>query len=196
MKNLKKIGNIVYRVLGVLILLVIVFFLISILPIPGGFKSYVVLSGSMEPTIKTGSMIIVKSSEQYKIDDIITFGPYTKTKPPITHRIVETRVQDGAVVYITQGDANNTPDTREISDKDVIGKVYVKIPYVGYAVDVAKKPAGFIVLIIIPSAIIIFDEVKKIIVEAKQMKKRKEVPTPEGVGIPTDNVGKNIQENV
>ncbi|MFA5095307.1 MAG: signal peptidase I [Candidatus Paceibacterota bacterium] len=168
--NLNKIGNIAYRVLGILILLVIVFFLISILPIPGGFKSYVVLSGSMEPTIKTGSMIIVKPSEQYKIDDIVTFGPYSKIKPPVTHRIVETRVQNGAIVYITKGDANNSNDTREILGKDIIGKMYLKIPYVGYAVDVAKKPAGFVVLIVIPSAIIIFDEVKKIIVEAKRMK--------------------------
>jgi len=171
--DINKIGDIVYKILGTLIVLIIVFFLISILPIPGGFKSYVVLTGSMQPTIKTGSMIIVKPSEQYKIGDIVTFGPYSKVKPPVTHRIVDTRVQNGQIFYNTKGDANNSPDSREISNKDIIGKLRVKIPYVGYAVSAAKKPVGFAILIIIPAFIIIFDEVKKIIVEAKKMKLNK-----------------------
>ena len=128
-------------------------------------------SGSMEPAIKTGSVAAVKPSDNYKIGDIITFGEMSKTKTPTTHRIYDMRVQEGKPVYITKGDANNAPDAREIQKRDIIGKVLFDVPYVGYAVDAAKKPFGFMLIIIVPAAIIIYDEIRKII---KEIKKRKE----------------------
>jgi len=98
------------------------------------------------------------------------FGEVTKTKAPTTHRINDIKVTDGRVSYITKGDANDAPDQREIQKREVIGKVLISVPFVGYAVDFAKKPLGFALIIIIPAAIIIFDEIKKII---KEVQKRK-----------------------
>jgi len=79
----------------------------------------VVQSGSMEPAIHTGSVVMVKPASDYKIGDVITFGEVSKTKAPITHRIYDIKVVDGNPVYITKGDANNAPDARESSKRDV-----------------------------------------------------------------------------
>ncbi len=144
----------------------------SALPIPGGVKVLIVQSGSMEPAIKTGSVVVVKSVSDYKVGDVLTFGPYSKTKAPTTHRLVE--IKDGN--YITKGDANNAPDTRTINKRDIVGKVLLDVPYVGYAVAAAKTPAGFTAIIIIPAGIIIYDEAAKIVREIKKMRKKNDTP--------------------
>ncbi len=132
----------------------------------------IVQSGSMAPAIKMGSIVVVKPAEDYKIGDVITFGPCTKTKAPTTHRIYDIKVVEGKPYYITKGDANNAPDQREISKREVIGKVLFSVPYLGFAVDFAKKPLGFALIIIIPATIIIFDEIKKIFGEIKKIRQK------------------------
>lgn len=169
---MKKIFKFIYYLIIVLISVVALLLIISILPLTGNFKVLAVLSGSMEPTIHTGSVVLVKPAGDYKIGEIITFGPYTKTKAPTTHRIYEIKVVEGNPVYITKGDANNAPDQREIQKKDVLGKVLLSVPFAGYALNFAKKPVGFMLIIIIPAAAIIFDEVRKIYAEIKKKKEK------------------------
>ncbi len=167
---LRRVLRIIYYVVIAFIAAVALLLIVSILPITGNIKVMTVISGSMEPKIHTGSVVIVKPAADYKIGEVITFGPYTKTKAPTTHRIYEIKIIEGQPIYITKGDANNAPDEREIQKKDIVGKVLFSVPYVGYAVDFAKKPVGFALIIIIPAAIIIIDEGKKIIMEVKKKK--------------------------
>lgn len=115
---------------------------------------------------------MVKPADDYKIGEVITFGEMTKTKSPITHRIYDIKIINNNPVYITKGDANNAPDGEEINKNDVIGKVMVSVPFMGYAVDFARKPIGFVFIIIVPAAIIIFDEVGKIYDEISKKKKK------------------------
>ena len=136
----------------------------------------IVQSGSMTPAIKMGSVVVAKPAENYQIGDVITFGPYTRTQAPTTHRIYDIKVTDGNPVYITKGDANNAPDQREITKRDIVGKVLFSIPYLGYAVDFAKKPLGFALIIIVPAALIIFDEIKNIYNEIKKKKTESVAP--------------------
>ena len=166
-----KIFKIIYSALIAFIVLIAVLLIVSILPITGNFKVMTVISGSMEPAIKTGSVVVVKPVSDYNIGDVITFGPYSKTKAPTSHRIFDIKVVNGQPVYITKGDVNNAPDTREIKKSDILGKVLFSAPYLGYAVDFAKKPLGFALIIIVPAAVIIFDEAKKIIYEVKKKNK-------------------------
>jgi len=169
-----KIFQIIYYIFIAFIVAVALLLIVSILPITGNYKVMTVISGSMAPAIKMGSVVIVKPASDYKIGDVITFGPYSKTKAPTSHRIYDIKVVDGQPVYITKGDANNAPDAREIQKRDVLGKVLFSVPYVGFAVDFAKKPIGFVLIIGIPAVIIISDEVKKIIREVKKTKETKE----------------------
>ena len=133
-----------------------------------------VQSGSMSPAIKMGSVVMVKPIDDYKIGDVITFGQLTKTKSPTTHRIYDIKVVDNTPVYVTKGDANNASDQREISKREIIGKTLISVPYAGFAVDAARKPIGFMLIIIIPAGLIIFDEARKIYEEVKKRKKKKE----------------------
>lgn len=170
-----KIFKIIYYIFLVFIVAVALLLIVSVFPITGNYKLMIVQSGSMEPAIKMGSIVVVKPASEYKVGDIITFGPVTKTKAPTSHRIYDIKVVDGNPVYITKGDANNAPDQREITKREIIGKVLFDVPYLGFAVEFAKKPLGFALIIIIPAAIIIFDEIKNIFQEMK-IKKQKDSP--------------------
>ena len=162
--------KLVYYIFVAFIAIIAILLIVSVFPITGNYKLMIVQSGSMTPAIKIGSIVVVKPAEDYKIGDIITFGSYTRTKAPTTHRIYEIKVQGGEPSYITKGDANNAPDQREITKRDILGKVLFSVPYFGYVVDFSKKPLGFALIIIVPAAIIIFDEAKKIYREIKKKK--------------------------
>ncbi|MDD4990253.1 MAG: signal peptidase I [Candidatus Pacebacteria bacterium] len=165
-----KILNVIYYIFFGLIALIVVLLLVSVLPITGNIKFLTVQSGSMEPTMKMGSVVVVKPAKDYKIGDIITFGQASKTKTPTTHRIVDIRVQESQPLYTTRGDANNGPDQKEVSKKEVIGKVLFDVPYIGYAVSVAKKPIGFLFIVIVPALAVIIEEVFRIKNELRKNK--------------------------
>ena len=167
---MKKALKIIYYLLIVFIIAVALLLIVSIFPITGNYKVMIVQGGSMEPAIKMGSVAVVKPVSDYKIGDVITFGPYSKTKAPTSHRIYDIKIVNDSPVYITKGDANDTPDQREIRKSDILGKVLFSVPYLGFAVAFAQQPIGFALIIIIPAVVIIGDEVKKIIDEIKRKK--------------------------
>lgn len=168
---MQKIYTIGYFVFVAIVIFIAVVLLASILPIPGKLEIKIVLSGSMEPTIKTGSLVVIKPESMYKEGDIITFGKDTKKDIPTTHRIIAIRVESGVAVYTVKGDANNSPDPKEVRQNEIIGKVIFSAPYLGYIIDFAKKPLGFSLLIGLPALYIVYDEVTKIVEEVKKMKK-------------------------
>ncbi len=172
MKTVMKALKILYYIFIAFIGLIAVLLIISIFPITGNFKVMIVQSGSMQPEIKMGSIVAIKPVDDYRIGDVITFQ-IAKNKEPITHRIHDIKVVGGEPRYITKGDANNAPDQREVSQREIIGKVLFNIPYLGYVIDFAQKPIGFSLIIIIPALVIIFDEAKKIYAEVKKRKAKK-----------------------
>src|SRR3989344_9392425 len=95
---------------GTFVAVIALLLIISSFPIKGNYQIMIVQSGSMEPDIKTGSIVVVKPASEYKIGDVITFGPAPKGKVPTTHRIVDVRLQTGVPVFITKGDANEEND--------------------------------------------------------------------------------------
>jgi len=163
-----KIGKIIYYIFIASLTVIALLLIVSVFPITGNYKFFIVQSGSMEPAIKMGSVVMVKPEKDYKIGDVITFGPYSKKRAPTTHRIYDIKVQGGKPIYITKGDANNAPDQKEVRERDIVGKVLFSVPYLGYAVDFAKKPVGFMLIVIVPAIIIIYDEIKNIWQEIKK----------------------------
>jgi len=136
----------------------------------GGIRLLVVKSGSMEPTIRTGSMVITKSQADYVVNDIVTYRDRDKPDETITHRVVGEENQGNIKLFTTQGDANGSPDSAKVLPDQVIGKVRIQIPYFGYAVAFSRTSLGLIILIVIPATIIIYDEINKIILEIKERK--------------------------
>src|SRR3990172_869371 len=126
-------------------------------------RPYVVLSGSMEPAIKTASIVFSVPQKIYNAGDVITFAPDGNFENLITHRIEFKLFPDGGggePIYVTSGDANEEVDKLEVLPGDIVGKVVFTVPYLGYPVDFAKRPYGFILLVIIPATIIIYEELK------------------------------------
>ena len=171
--NKKKFFSIISYVLFIPLVSLIILFVGSVLPISGNYQVMTVLSGSMEPAIKIGSLVVVKPMNDYRIGDIITFKTSSGVKIPTTHRIVEMEVIEGALLYTTQGDANNASDSKRVYENQVEGRVIISIKFLGFGVDFIKKPSGFFLMIILPAGIIIFVEGRKIFKELKNNKKKK-----------------------
>lgn len=107
-----------------------------------GYNYKTVLTGSMEPAIPVGSIVITKEQSSYEIEDIISFQ---EEGAIITHRIISIDRER----YITKGDANNVADTEEVQQKQILGKVILTIPLLGYLVMWLMSPVGIISLFII-----------------------------------------------
>ena len=146
--------------------------------IPGAFQVKIVQSGSMEPAIKTGSIVIIQPRSSYQANDIITFyesgeGSREKELVPTTHRVISERVANGVPLYTTQGDANNTPDPREVPELAIVGKVLLSLPFVGFFLDFARQPLGFALLVGIPAALVVVDAVSVIWSEVRRLRARR-----------------------
>jgi signal peptidase I len=155
-------------------------------------KPYVVQSGSMEPGIPTGSIILSLPSDLYQPGDVITFAADGDSKMLVTHRLNFKVFENGNTKYITSGDANEDFDRWEVTKENIVGKVVMTIPYAGYAIDFAKTPQGFIALVVIPATVVIYEELKNLLKELAKVssavvlffRKRKDnQPNPEA----TDN---------
>jgi signal peptidase len=94
------------------------------------FRVFTVVSGSMEPTIRNGSFVIVKKSQTYKTGDLITFKNTDGTET-VTHRIVKIENLQGTYAISTKGDHNAEIDPDKISPESIIGKSVFVLPFAG-----------------------------------------------------------------
>ena len=159
MKILKIILKVIYNILFVLLLLSSVFIILTSYNVIKGYNFYVVMSGSMAPHIRVGSIVGVKEDTEYNVDDVITIKMKNDQSQTYTHRIVEI-TEEG--LYKTKGDANESVDPDFAEEDFVVGKVVVNIPVLGYLAHFAKQPTGFILLVIVPCIIIITSEINNV----------------------------------
>ena len=175
MKKIKTIGNVIYWLIITVLVSIAASSAFSAFKIPGGLKMLIVQSGSMEPAIKTGSVILIKKQDTYSVGDIISF--VSGGQDSTTHRVVKTEVKNGKEIFYTKGDANQGEDRESVSVEKVLGKTIFILPDLGYAVAFAKTQKGFIFLIIVPATIIVFSEIlniKKEITLWREKRKSKE----------------------
>ncbi len=179
---MRVLGKITYSVFLALLLAVAGLLLVSLMPMAGNFEIKIVKSGSMEPAIQTGSIVVVIPAASYSVGDVVTFGKDTSREIPTTHRIVSERVSPsaggGQIFFTTKGDANEEADPKEVAARDVIGKVLFHVPYAGFVLDFARQPVGFSLLIGLPAMMIVIDESVNIVKEIAAMRRRKKKGAP------------------
>ena len=126
-----------------------------------------VLTGSMEPAIPVGGVVVIKpvNPDSIEIGDIICFRFSESTL--ITHR-VSSITDEG---FITKGDANENGDIKVVSKGNVVGKVIFTLPLIGYLGTFARTQIGLILLLFIPAITIIIYEIKNIFAEMKKIQK-------------------------
>jgi signal peptidase I len=190
----KTVTKVSYWVLATALVVIALLTLSSALGWPTQIQIFVVQSGSMEPAIRVGSLVLVQPKHEYHIGDVITARveqTVADESLTVTHRIIDVEEIDGAIAYTTQGDANNTPDADKRPHNSVIGKVTFSIPYLGYPIAYAKTQTGFIILIVIPATIIVYNELATIRKEIKKkINKRKASKKEE------ETLGLNSKENL
>lgn len=114
----------------------------------------------MEPAIMTGDVVVIQNRGTYFINDVITFRTSSGDRI-VTHRIIAVD-REKVKKYSTKGDANRTGDEDAIDDQQIIGKVILVIPKLGYFVAFSKSSRGLIFLLVIPAVVLILDELVKI----------------------------------
>lgn len=151
MKLLKKI---VTAIISIFLILLITFNIYNFVSINllhkdmakvAGYALLEVVSGSMEPTIMVGDLIIIDTNcKEYKNDDIITFRDINDAF--VTHRIKS--IDYDKSIMITQGDANDSRD-EAMSTSAIVGKYVVKIPAMGKVMAALKNPLVMVLILVI-----------------------------------------------
>jgi signal peptidase len=131
-------------------------------PWGAGYDFLIVQSGSMEPELAIGSLVLIGSSERYAVGDVITFRASVRDELPTTHRIIEENLMAGTLSYTTKGDANASADQVPVTGEQIIGRVLFGIPFLGYLLDFARQPLGFVLLVVLPAGLIVFDELSSL----------------------------------
>ena len=145
------------------------------------FGAYVIISESMIPHINVYDAVVTMrvDANDIQVDDIITFlsKEIETAGTPITHRVIgivyEDETKQKIVGFRTKGDHNNTPDFALIAPDEVIGKVFLRIPMIGYLQTIMTKPIGWLLIVVIPCLLIIGSDVLKLIKTAKQKEENK-----------------------
>lgn len=141
----------IFKIISNILYFIIMAYAVIAFPILVGKKPLVVLSGSMEPTFKTGSVIYYEkvNPDTIKERDIITYKLDSGTL--VTHRVIQITSEG----FITKGDANNTADLKPIPKNKVLGKTMnYYVPYAGYIV---RYISEHLVIVVIVIAILIVD---------------------------------------
>lgn len=143
-----KVANVFFTIYrGVLYTAIILYLLVAIAPIVFGIQPFMVVSGSMEPTIHTGALVYVNTKDtDVDTGDIIAFTEGNDNEMTVIHRVVADN-NDGTLT--TKGDANENEDFAPIKAEQVVGTVVFNIPKLGYVTNFLQSIKGIIVAVVL-----------------------------------------------
>ena len=133
----------------------------SVLSSTGYVKARVVLTGSMQPTINPGDIVLTApiSRVEPKIDDVAAYQARRFDGAPVgvfTHRIID---GDGKNGWILKGDNNPSPDIQEPTNSDILGVVIFVIPWLG---NLLSKQVLFTVIPLVAGMWFLLDTLRKV----------------------------------
>ncbi len=136
------------------------------------YGAFVIISPSMVPTIKVQDAVVVKNVPANKLrkGDIITFVSTDSRYAglTVTHRIIDIeKSEDGKLLFRTKGDNNNTPDDALVVEDNIDGRVFLKIPKIGYLQYFLSQAYGWIICIVVPCLLVVAIEIVKIFKAAR-----------------------------
>jgi signal peptidase len=143
----------------VALLLLLTFAAIAVTFVPGllGYQRYVLVGGSMEPTIHRGSLVFdeLVRVRVLRAGDVITYTP-PGARRPVTHRLISAeRQKSGSPIFRTQGDANAAADMRPFKlDQPTQARYRFAVPYLGWAFIALGTPHARFLLLALPALLI------------------------------------------
>jgi signal peptidase I len=143
---LRTFGRVAHLVAAGATLAVAFLLALALVPNLWGWSSMVVTSGSMEPALSPGDVVLVQPRDAGDLEpmDIITFRADDGSK--VSHRIIDKGVDSSGTSFVTKGDANEDPDGDVVDARNVVGRVHSSVPRVGYLIAWARTPVGLILL--------------------------------------------------
>lgn len=94
----------------------------------------------------------------------------------MTHRVTSVKTENGEIMYETKGDANNAPDASLVNHTNVLGSVVWTVPQVGKFIALGKTPAGFILMVIIPATLVVYEELRSVKKELTKTLRKSKTP--------------------
>jgi signal peptidase len=121
-----------------------------------GYRSFSVLSGSMEPTVHTGDAVVDEpiSPLEARVGDIVTFKDPSRGGELVTHRLRSVRPKGGTVAMITKGDANTAVERWNVPVNGKIGRVAYRLPQAGRVIAAIRGPFGRLLLVALPALLL------------------------------------------
>lgn len=120
---------------GILAFMILLAMLVIVVPLVTGSAPITVLTGSMQPKLPPGTLIVVKPTpvEEIRVGDVLTYQLRSGEPELVTHRVVQRIASsNGEIEFVTQGDANSAPDPKAVREVQVRGTVWYSIPLLGW----------------------------------------------------------------
>jgi signal peptidase len=172
------------------VLVVLAVSALALLPRVTGWNAVIVLSGSMEPELKTGGLAFVEPVPEpptfvsggvtlravdvvgwrvanLEVGDVIAFRSPNNPARQISHRIIEV-IRDGEGLWFrTKGDNSALPDQRLVPAANVVGTIRYDVPYLGYVADWMRHRDSYYLMVGIPAVLVIAAELVRIFREIR-----------------------------
>lgn len=177
-KVIRLIGNILYTLLVLIVVLILITVILqrasnNNLSL-GGYRIFNIATGSMEPKYSVGDVLVSKTlmPSEIKTEDDITYigkeGSFAGKV--VTHQVVEIENENGNYKFHTKGLANTEEDP-VISQEQVIGKIVYKVKTLSFISKIIQNLYSFYFVIFIPVALLIFIEIRRIVIDIIKDKK-------------------------
>lgn len=129
-----------------------------------GYRGYTVMSGSMEPVIATGDLVLNQpiGPLDARVGDVVTFRDPGGSGRLITHRVQSIDVTPQLIDVVTKGDANTAVERWSIARDGKLGRVVLDVPRVGFAMAVLRSRLGLVGLVVVPALLLMFLALMKI----------------------------------
>jgi signal peptidase len=133
-------------------------------PLAIGDRPHTVLTGSMEPTIAAGDVVVDEqiAPTAARVGDVVTFRDPEDQSRLITHRVRSIRRQGSHLWFVTQGDANNTTEHWRVAADGQLGRVAYTVPWVGHVAVLTHTPLGLALLLVVPLLLLGLEEIARI----------------------------------
>ena len=145
-------------------------------PDVGGYFPLIVLTDSMYPEIKSGDLIICHTVEADEVEegDVISFfDPMGNGTSIVTHRVIEVLEENGAPLFRTRGDNNNTEDRLLVPADNLVGVYQSRIAGAGHIAMFMQSTTGLIICVVLPIILLVAYD----IIRRRSYEKRKQTDT-------------------
>ena len=148
-----------------------------------GWRFDAVLTGSMSPTFEVGGMVVILPVDPLTVDvgDVITYRVHMEPEMLVTHRVVEVIEEGNSLGFKTKGDGVEREDGYVVPSQNVVGKVRLYVPLLGRFSEFVKTPIGLALCLILPGALLIWGEYRRVIAIAGRQKGKEQKQNCQGM---------------